>query len=430
MRPINLGEIESIVATLRPLAGARLQRVYCGDQDLVMELYGPGGEFWLWWDLSPRCPMVVVLNQKPRFLPKKQKPLGLFLRSHGVNRHLVKIERPEGMGRVLRLRFGSLDDNDDANCIVEARLFPHGQNLGVQEGGKEIWWKKPQELAASQDESQGSTEDRSVEELAKQWLATRFAKVGSKERGQASEAGDKELKRELGRKQRAIEKIESDLKKNRDLVWRRVADWLNQNQTLQVPDEWADFVDQGQSFSWNLERCYQKAKDFLAKKEGTRQRLESLRQEVESLRAGETSSSPQQKKAGKPSRGPGTGGSVKARKLEMGDRFVAYVGKSAKDNLQLLRQARAWDLWLHLRDYPGSHCIIHRNKGEQVPDQVLQEAAQWVAKATFGRKAEQKSGEKLTVLFAECRHVRPIKGDKMGRVTFRNETTLTIEFTP
>ncbi|MCB0386266.1 MAG: hypothetical protein KDD43_12810, partial [Bdellovibrionales bacterium] len=302
--------------------------------------------------------------------------------------------------------------------------------IWAKEGGKEIWWKKPQALPPQQSQEGPSEDGRSLEEMVQDWWIGKFpSKADVTQSSYSQRDSEKEIKRELGRKQRAIGKIEADLKKNREIVWRQVADWIHQHQNLNVPEEWAKFVDQEQTFSWNLERCYQKAKDLKSKREGTIERLHLLQAEVEALKAGELPIKPGPEFKGK-IKEKNSGRQVKARKLQLGDQFVAYVGKSAKDNLQLLRQARAWDLWLHLRDYPGSHCIIQRNKGETVPESLLREASQWVARATFGRKAEQKQGEKLTVLFAECRHVRPIKGDKMGRVTFRNETTLTIEFAP
>lgn len=424
MRPLTIGEIETLAAQLRSLAGARLQKVYSSPKDLVMEFYGAGREFWLWWDLNPAQPMVVLLHTKPRALPKIKKPLALFLHSHGVNRHLVRAERPEALGRLLRIYLGGAESELQECCLIEGRLFPHGQNLLARDGDKEVWWKKPQPLPESIFEEEIDP-GRSPQELADQWLGARSEVAGKR----VAPDQEKKLKRELARLERAVTKVKQDLGKNREKTWRQLGEWLSANQSLEVPSQWQTLVDSKESFAWNLERCFKKAKDLEAKRSGTEERLSQLEGELAVLRKDGVQALSSKSGGVAPMK---RGGKLdaKTRKLELDGKFEAYVGRSAKDNLNLLRQARAWDLWLHLRDYPGSHCIIRRNKNEAVPEAALERAAQWVAKATFGRKAEQKQGEKLTVLYAECRHVQPIKGDKMGRVTFRNESTITISFSP
>lgn len=44
------------------------------------------------------------------------------------------------------------------------------------------------------------------------------------------------------------------------------------------------------------------------------------------------------------------------------DGFKVSVGKNAKENVKLLQDAKADDLWLHLLDIPSSHMIIHCGK--------------------------------------------------------------------
>ncbi|MFN9065949.1 MAG: DUF814 domain-containing protein, partial [Bdellovibrionales bacterium] len=105
--------------------------------------------------------------------------------------------------------------------------------------------------------------------------------------------------------------------------------------------------------------------------------------------------------------------------------FTASKGKSAQDNLALLRAAKAWDLWLHLRDYPGSHLILSLDKGQSVPQEVLNEAALWLAESSVKSKVKL-SGMRFDVLVVECRFVRPIKGDKLGRVNYQNERVFTV----
>ncbi|NJL25746.1 MAG: hypothetical protein HC902_11610 [Calothrix sp. SM1_5_4] len=54
----------------------------------------------------------------------------------------------------------------------------------------------------------------------------------------------------------------------------------------------------------------------------------------------------------------------------------------------------------------------------------MQQVFAWFVKNHLGNKYSQSAGERFHVLVAECRHVRPIKGDKLGRVTYRDERVL------
>ncbi|MBX7490825.1 NFACT family protein [Helicobacter turcicus] len=50
------------------------------------------------------------------------------------------------------------------------------------------------------------------------------------------------------------------------------------------------------------------------------------------------------------------------------------IGKSERENIALLKEARAEDIWMHIRDIPSSHCIIHCGKSK-ISDIILYKAA-------------------------------------------------------
>ncbi len=50
------------------------------------------------------------------------------------------------------------------------------------------------------------------------------------------------------------------------------------------------------------------------------------------------------------------------------------LGKSEKGNIELLRNAKARDIWLHLKDRPSAHVIISTDK-QQLPDRLIEAAA-------------------------------------------------------
>ena len=56
------------------------------------------------------------------------------------------------------------------------------------------------------------------------------------------------------------------------------------------------------------------------------------------------------------------------------DDFIVLVGKNEKGNIKLLKESKANDIWLHIKDKKGSHVIIKTNK-KKVPEDVIIKAA-------------------------------------------------------
>lgn len=447
MKALNPMEFRDIVEMLRSLIGARLQKVYSGPKDLVLELYIQGRERWIWVDLEATRPFVTVLHERPHYLPKIKKPTSLFLHAHAVNRSLAKVEWMEGAGRVLRLVFG----NEAAlgSCELEVRLFPHGQNVGISCGDKKIWWSKPKNLVISDgEEAAVDQKRRSHSELRAEWVDHRpdlFIRYAGRDSASADKAQPNQqgplsqrtpqidVNLEIEKRRKIASKIRLEIERKLEAPWARLGEWLKVHQNFSVPTEWAKFIDQEKTLAENIGKCFKKAKETQIKLLGTQERLTQILGEIGELESGNLGSFLEEVNRslnGKSRRGlkEPDGEKMRVRKRQIGNRWLAYVGRSARDNLSLLRKARAWDLWLHLRDFPGSFCIVHRNKEEIVTDVVLKEAAQWMAQETFGAKASERKGERLAVAVAECRYVRPIKGDTLGRVTYQKARHLEIVF--
>ena len=56
------------------------------------------------------------------------------------------------------------------------------------------------------------------------------------------------------------------------------------------------------------------------------------------------------------------------------DDFIVLVGKNEKGNIKLLKESKANDIWLHIKDKKGAHVIIKTNK-KKVPEDVIIKAA-------------------------------------------------------
>lgn len=104
------------------------------------------------------------------------------------------------------------------------------------------------------------------------------------------------------------------------------------------------------------------------------------------------------------------------------DGFMILVGRSARQNDELMRRARPDDLWLHARDVAGSHVVVCRNGRSEIPSHVIEAAAQLAARHS---KADRRG--KVAVVCTEARHVRKPRGGAPGLAIVKNESTLTVE---
>ena len=185
--------------------------------------------------------------------------------------------------------------------------------------------------------------------------------------------------------------------------------------------EWSIYVKFDESVSKNMQACFEKAKNAKSKIKGALERKAVVEAEIKALNnLTEIQFEKELKRmADKKNQAPARAIEGRFRKLLLNDQNVTcYMGKSAQDNLDLLRKAKAWDYWMHLKDYPSAHAVIHRQKDQVVSDQDLIKCAGWLVKEGLNQKKTQMGG-RFAVVMAECRHVRPIKGDKLGRVTYQ-----------
>jgi predicted ribosome quality control (RQC) complex YloA/Tae2 family protein len=104
------------------------------------------------------------------------------------------------------------------------------------------------------------------------------------------------------------------------------------------------------------------------------------------------------------------------------DGFVVWVGRNSRQNeIVTFDKGSPGDLWLHARGVAGAHVII-KFDGRRIPDDVIEQAAAIAAYYSASRTEAS-----VIVDVTERRHVRKIKGGGQGMVTYRNETTRTVE---
>lgn len=103
-----------------------------------------------------------------------------------------------------------------------------------------------------------------------------------------------------------------------------------------------------------------------------------------------------------------------------------WVGRGSEDNDALtFKVARPWHLWFHARGVPGSHVVLPLEKGQEVAQEVLLDAAH-LALHHSGAKGEPR-GE---VSYVPAKFVRKVKGGNPGQVTFTREKTFVVRMEP
>ncbi|MDR3271416.1 MAG: NFACT family protein [Peptococcaceae bacterium] len=100
---------------------------------------------------------------------------------------------------------------------------------------------------------------------------------------------------------------------------------------------------------------------------------------------------------------------------------LIFVGKNNQQNEYLsLRQGQPKDLWLHVKNTPGSHVLIPLAADEEFPDdRTLEEAA---ALAVFFSQARGSS--QVAVDYTHVKNLKKPKGSKPGMVIYRQNWTL------
>lgn len=104
------------------------------------------------------------------------------------------------------------------------------------------------------------------------------------------------------------------------------------------------------------------------------------------------------------------------------DGYTILIGRNNTQNDMLTTKlADKTDIWLHVKNIPGSHVIIRTN-GEIPPDETILYAA---GLAAFHSKA--KNSSQVPVDYVNIRFVKKPSGAKPGKVIFTNNRTLYVK---
>ncbi len=257
-------------------------------------------------------------------------------------------------------------------------------NMLVFAADKMVAWERPKDLPESKNE-EGSEDFLATTD----WVLQHAELWAKPQKNQSISVGvdpSQKVQGEIRKKESTIAKIQAELAKQDEIQYQKLGEHLKYSD--EVPSELLAFYDTKKTVAENRERAFQKAKDIVRKREGTEKRYQVLQNEILALRTKlakedfteQTSVASQVLKKSDSS----------ARKKTLTSGFEVVIGKTGKDNLAILRQSRAWDYWFFLKDYPGAHAILFRNKTQNVPDSAIEEVAMWIIQESLGKKLEKK----------------------------------------
>jgi predicted ribosome quality control (RQC) complex YloA/Tae2 family protein len=112
-----------------------------------------------------------------------------------------------------------------------------------------------------------------------------------------------------------------------------------------------------------------------------------------------------------------------ARRFISTDGIEIIVGRTGRENEQItFKLANGRDLWLHARDYPGSHVVARLPKNAEPSQTTLREAA--MLAIHYSKAAKSGKGE---VAYSRAKDVTKPKGAPPGKVYVRGSKTMQVK---
>ena len=100
--------------------------------------------------------------------------------------------------------------------------------------------------------------------------------------------------------------------------------------------------------------------------------------------------------------------------------WTIYIGKNnIQNDFLTFKIAKNADLWLHVKDIPGSHVVLKNPERKEVPDNILETAATLAAYFSKSRHSSQ-----VPVDYTFKKNVKKIGGAKPGMVTYEQQKTI------
>lgn len=427
---IPLKDLKRAVAEQAGLAGRFVDNVYqCGPRTFLLKLKPET----LLIDLEPNRARVVVTDDPPE-VPPKPPVFGSILRTALRGGRIVRIallgeDRIVGIdvdcGGPRRLvvevfaRHGNLlllDADGTVERVLDGDAARHRRNPV----GARYALPKPPNIPEETSLLPGGLPDTP---FAANHALDRLARVES----QATEEKAVEAKGEkvVERIRKTIAAVERDLgdlpdpaalRKQGELLLAHYSELRQGMKAFQGID-----LDPRHTPQESVDRAFEAARKAERARPALQKRLEELRGLLLRAEAGDVPPEAALSRKGQPDepRRP-----YKVFASADGRRIL--VGKGGRDNDETtLRVAGPHDLFLHTRRCPGAHVIVPLDRGEEVPEQTLLDAATLAL-----HYSKMRAAAAAEISYTPRRHVTKPKGAKPGLVQISNEKVIRLRREP
>lgn len=381
---LSYEDLYKILEEVIQLKGSNLQRVSRWSENRY--------ELVFFFQKKTRNIIIDLAAARPFFLstdqtgPKSKaaSPILNFLKAHFLNKNLTALEIAQKPNRQLKLAF------EDADLVF--KCWPHGVHLNLQCQGKRVQSSKDKEPQVST----AFIEPDLVEgwafndEICSHFLDAKvnLPKVSSK----------------LEKLQRALAKIDDGLQSESDSDKQLIAELTQKANTASGRE---------------LDSIFAKIKKVKTKDLIRRTRRSEVLDEIANIKT-----APQTE----PLPAPKKGLVFKGLKAKLDDQWDLWVGRSAAQNDELIKQGSPHHFWLHLRDYPGAHGLILGPTKKEPPFAIIEKACLIVAIISQTRKRQFREGESLDFIVTPKKFVKKKRGSPAGQVWVERESVRRIAF--
>lgn len=458
---------DEVAATAVP---AGVQKVFeRDDHAVVLQLRGSGETSYLLIDTTPGATRFHLAEQKPT-QPPTPGAFTMLLRKHLIGTGLVAVEQVAG-DRILRLRFERSGEGSRTRELVAELTGRHGNLFLLNDGGilgaltstdgerdlrpGEQWEAPPPPPVDLAQEDRFSELEIGARSVA---VADHFERLlrdrHERELKTRLRAG---LKREAKRLRRLRKNVEEDLTRAEEAQgYRKYGELLQSaygqdvprgTEFVEVPDYYADGtpkisvpLDPTKSLQQNIERYFHEYRRLNGAIDTIESRLLETMEKLEEVEAAreqldsilgcelddfaddvETRGLLRERQKQRRRRDDGRS-ELPYRMFRTKKGTAILVGRNAKKNDELTtRHARGRDVWLHARDWPGSHVVLRMERNGEPDGEDLLDAAVLAAHFCRGQ------GDSLIdVTHTRAKHVRKPKGAAAGLVTVAGGSTLAV----
>ncbi len=453
---LNASEINLILDEL-DIAGSYIQKIIQPDfHTLIFSVYSPQDRFNLLISMKPGTSRIHRHNGRIGKAEKLQR-FAQFLRARILGGRIIGCSQP-GNDRIIRMEI----KKGDENTTLWIRLWGGNSNIIASDSNNIIldsYYRRP-----AKGEASGAKLVYSIKEKDLSPFPVRphpdAESFNSFIDGYYTELEDKERREQLHQQiasltNRTLIKLECRLSNARELVdkyesfeqykqygelilankssiakgdtFLEAANYYNENETIRIP------LDSKLSAGENSEKYfhrYKKAKNGL---QLLQDEVKNLTAKIADLKNSQQKLLEEQDvqileewyKQEKQHQSKAVVKDIPGLQFTSGP-FMIYVGRTAKENDQLLRHnVRGSDWWLHTRDYAGGYVFIKVEKGKTVPLDTLLDAGNLAVHFSKG-----KNSRKADVYYTQVKYLRRAKDGPTGLVIPTQEKNLSVTAEP